>query len=284
MVSEIEDVAGKNAIITGGASGLGLAMAKSFASAGINVAITDIEERALAEALKGFEDSSTRVIGIKADVTNRDDMARAAQQAIDSLGNIHILCNNAGVALSKPIAKMTYKDWDWVIGVDLMGVINGIQSVLPHMIEHSEGGHVVNTSSMAGYYGMLGNGAYAAAKFAVVGISETMRLDLRRKGINVSVLSPGVVDTGIFQSERNRQDEFGGELDSGFKSPATVAALKAMKSLHPSVIGDMVLHAIRNEIFYIFSHREFQPGIDARHKEITEAFDLWEEFLEGSAT
>ena len=164
-------------------------------------------------------------------------MAQATQQAIDSLGNIHIMCNNA----------------------------------------------VVNTASLAGYFGMHGNAPYAAAKFGVVGISETMRLDLRRKGINVSVLSPGVVDTAIFQSDRNRPDELGREQDAGFSAPDFTERLKRVDVLQPSVIGDMVLHAIRHNIFYIVSQRDFQPGIDARHREITAAFDLWEEFLEGAA-
>ncbi len=277
------ELAGKTAFITGGASGLGLAMARAFASAGMKVAITDVEQASMDRVADEFSDSNSVVMVIKADVSNREDMDRAAQQAFDRLGNVHILCNNAGVAVSKNVAEMTQQDWDWVMGVDLDGVINGVQLFVPHMIAHGEGGHVVNTASIAGLIGVPNLVAYNAAKFAVVGISESMRQDLAAHGVSVSVLCPGLVNTGIFKSERNRPDSLGGAASSELSDEEREAMRKASgldnaQMVEPDLIGEMVLHAVRNQIFYIVSHKEFQPVVEARYKEINSAFDLWAEF------
>lgn len=282
----MKDVAGKVAFVTGGASGLGLAMAHSFTGAGMKVAIADIEDSALEAAKLAFSDTNAEVITIKTDVTDRESMAQARQKTLDAFGKVHVVCNNAGVALNGNIADMTYRDWDWVMKVNLNGVINGIVTFINDIKSHGEGGHFVNTASIAGQYGMPGLSAYCASKFAVVGISETMRIDLADDNIGVSVLCPGIVSTGIGSSERNRPDEFGG-TDTPAMTPrdgsATVAG-QEMDVMEPSVIGDIVLCGIQNNEFYLLTHKEFRGPLENRAEEIANAFDTWDEYRKNLGT
>ncbi len=277
----MENVAGKTAFITGGASGLGLAMARSFSGAGMKVAIADIEDNALASAAEYFSDSNSEVITMKVDVTDRDAMEQAARDTLDAFGKVHVLCNNAGVALTGNIADMTYKDWDWIMRVNLDGVINGNVAFIRHILEHGEGGHIINTASMAGQVGMGNLGIYNTSKFAVVGMSESMRQDLEPRNVGVSVLCPGFVATNIYTSERNRPDTLGGEQASSFSigdNDAERAAARAAildSALDPSVIGDMCLQAILSNDLYILSHPEFKESVGGRGAAISAAFDRW---------
>ena len=285
----MKDLAGKVAFITGGAAGLGLAMARSLSSAGMKIAIADIEDNALNAAAASFSDTNAEIITIKADVTDRESMAEARRKTLEKFGKVHLVCNNAGVALNGNIADMTYKDWDWVMKVNLDGVINGLVTFINDVKSHGEGGHFVNTASIAGQYGMPGLGVYCASKFAVVGISETMRIDLAKDNIGVSVLCPGVVETGIGNSERNRPDEYGGDSEPAMsqseesqseesqneESQNEEPAPIEMDVMKPEAIGDIVLHAVQNDIFYILTHGEFQPPVSSRSSEIAEAFQYW---------
>ncbi len=279
----MENVAGKVAFITGGASGLGLAMARSFTGAGMKVAIADIQDDALEAAREEFSDSNAEVIVLKVDVTDRDAMEQAARDTREAFGKVHVLCNNAGVALTGNISEMSYKDWDWVMKVNLDGVINGMVAFVNLIKSHGEGGHIVNTASMAGQLGMENLSVYNTAKFAVVGMSESMRHDLALFDIGTSVLCPGFVATEIFHSERNRPDELGGPEASGFNlqnndaDPAVQEQREQMlvNALDPSVIGDMVLHAIQTNEFYILSHPEFKQGVINRGQELSDSFDHW---------
>jgi NAD(P)-dependent dehydrogenase (short-subunit alcohol dehydrogenase family) len=279
----MENIAGKVAFITGGASGLGLAMARSFTSAGMKVAIADIQDDALEAAREEFSDSNAEVIVLKVDVTDRDAMEQAAQDTLEAFGKVHVLCNNAGVALSGNVTDMSYKDWDWVMKVNLDGVINGMVAFINLIKSHGEGGHIVNTASIAGQLGIENLSVYNTAKFAVVGMSESIRHDLAPFNIGTSVLCPGFVATQIFQSERNRPGELGGPEASGFKmaevngDPAAQEQRDQMlaAALDPSVIGDMVLHAIQTDEFYILSHAEFKEGVLNRGKELSDSFDRW---------
>ena len=275
----MKDVAGKVAFITGGASGLGLAMAHSFTGAGMKVAIADVEDSALDAAKLAFSDTNSDVITMKVDVTDREAMADARQQTLDAFGKVHIVCNNAGVALNGNIADMSYKDWDWVMKVNLDGVINGIVTFIDDIKSHGEGGHVVNTASIAGHYGMPRLGIYVASKFAVVGISETMRVDLADDNIGISVLCPGVVSTGIGSSERNRPDQFGGSKSPAM-TPREGAAPIEMNVMEPAAIGDIVLHAIQNDQFYIMTHNEFHAPVQTRGEEIAASFEYWRQYRE----
>ena len=280
----MQEVAGKVAFITGGASGMGLAMARSFSAAGMKVVIADIEQSALDRVAAEFAASHAEVLTLRVDVTDRAGMDAAARQTVEHFGKVHVLCNNAGVAVGGTTDVMDYRDWDWVMGVNLGGVINGVQAFLPHMLAHGEAGHIVNTASMAGHLAIRGLAVYNTTKFAVVGLSEAMRVDLTDKSIGVSVLCPGVVNTNIFESGRNRPPELQGESDNtgdlllADAAPAEREARMARimeGALDPAVVGDMVLDAIRNDDLYIFTHPEMQMFVDERHRDINTAFDRW---------
>ncbi len=283
----MKDVTGKVAFITGGASGMGLAMARSFSAAGMKVAIVDIEQEALDRVVAEFKKTNAEVIALKVDVTDRDAMEQAARDTEAAFGKVHVVCNNAGVAVGGGIDAMTYKDWDWVMGVNLAGVINGVQTFVERIKKHGEGGHFVNTASMAGQFAIPGLGVYNTTKYAVVGMSETMRADLAQYNIGVSVLCPGVVTTNIFNSGRNRPNELKGETDNSTQlltadvSDAEQAARMQQimaSALDPAVVGDMVLAAIQADDPYIFTHPDLKPMVDARSSAINESFARWAQY------
>ena len=277
----MRQLAGNVAFITGGASGIGLAMARSFSAAGMKVAIADIEEQALAQAAASFAPSNAELIALRVDVTDRDAMARAADETERAFGKVHIVCNNAGVGIAGPMEKVSYADWDWVVGVNLDGVINGVQTFVQRIIAHGEGGHIVNTASLAGHLAVPGLGVYNTTKFAVVGLSETMRAELAVHNIGVSVLCPGFVNTNIFTSERNRPDALRTQADSDpqpMELEAYAAYLDSM--IDPSVVGDMTLHAIRHDEAYIFPHPEIADGVSGRLAEIQASIERWRQYRE----
>ena len=280
----MRDVTGKVAFITGGASGMGLAMARSFSRAGMKVVIADIEQSALDQVAKEFSASNAEHLTLKVDVTDRDAMEQAAAATVERFGKVHVLCNNAGVAVGGSIAEMDYNDWDWVTRVNIDGVVNGVQTFLPRLTEHGEGGHVVNTASMAGHIAIPGLSVYTATKFAVVGLSETMRADLTAHNVGVSVLCPGVVSTNIFNSERNRPADLPGTSTlegmgtGGDEDEMVDTALS--NGLDPAVVGDMVLHAIQEDEFYIFTHPELSAMSDLRTQEMGDAYARWRQYRE----
>jgi NAD(P)-dependent dehydrogenase (short-subunit alcohol dehydrogenase family) len=219
-------------------------------------------------------------------------MARAADETERAFGKVHVLCNNAGVAVAGRIDSMTYRDWDWVLGVNLNGVVNGLQTFIERIVRHGEGGHIVNTASMAGQMPVPGLSVYNASKYAVVGISETIRQELAPMGIGVSVLCPGVVATNIFDSGRNRPAEMKPEdgkdnarlvvgSDGGGASAASDAGQEAQRAamlaaaLDPATVGDMVVDAIRNDDAYIFTHPELKGIVDMRQAAIAAGFERW---------
>jgi NADP-dependent 3-hydroxy acid dehydrogenase YdfG len=283
----MQDVSGKVAFITGGASGMGLAMARSFSAAGMKVAIADIELAALDRVIAEFKKTNAKVIGLKVDVTNRDAMEKAARDTIAAFGKVHVVCNNAGVAVGGPVDAMTYKDWDWVMKVNLDGVVNGVQTFVERIKSHGEGGHFVNTASMAGHLAFPGLGVYSTTKFAVVGMSDTMRADLAPHNIGVSVLCPGVVSTNIFNSGRNRPEDLKGETDTAslVLTADTNDAERAERmqqimagALDPAVVGDMVLAAIQANDPYIFTHPELKTMVDERSAAINASFARWAQY------
>jgi NAD(P)-dependent dehydrogenase (short-subunit alcohol dehydrogenase family) len=181
---------GKTAFVTGGASGIGLALCRAFGQRGMNVAIADVEVAACAEAVEMLRSEGVSAIGATCDVSDRESLANAAAKAFSEFGKVHILCNNAGVSRAGPIEQVAASDWDWVIGVNLRGLIHGLQIFLPHMKAHGEDGHIVNTASMNGVAGAALAGPYCATKFAAVGISEVLAAELAGGPIGVSVLCP----------------------------------------------------------------------------------------------
>ena len=281
----MRDVKGKTAFITGGASGMGLAMARSFAAAGMKVVIADIEQKALDTVTAEFEASNAEFLTLALDVTDREAFAAAADAAEARFGKVHVVCNNAGVALSGPIDKMTYKDWDWITSVNYDGVVNGIVTFVDRIKAHGDGGHFVNTASMAGHLTLPGMSVYAATKFAVVGISEAMHADLLEHNVGVSVLCPGVVNTNIFDSTRNRPEAYAGDdaaaaLFSEVPPEQRDARLDELRatSLDPAIVGDMVLHAIREDELYIFTHPETEAMADVRQTKMVDAFEYWRQY------
>ncbi|MCY3819645.1 MAG: SDR family NAD(P)-dependent oxidoreductase [Gammaproteobacteria bacterium] len=277
----MRDVAGKVAFVTGGASGIGLAMARSFCAAGMKVAIADIEEQALDAAIASFAPGNAPVIGLRTDVTDRDAMARAADETEHAFGKVHVVCNNAGVGLAGPIEELSYDDWDWVLGVNLQGVVNGVQTFLPRIVAHGEGGHIVNTASLAGHVPVPGLSVYNTTKFAVVGLSETMRAELASRNIGVSVLCPGFVDTNIFTSGRTRPDALRAQPGSDPQPMNLEAYAKFLDGmLDPSIVGDMTLHAIQQNEAYIFTHPDIAAGVSGRLADIQGSVERWRQYLD----
>jgi len=268
----MKNVEGKVAFITGGASGIGLGMASVFHSAGMKVIIADIRKDHLEGAMESFVGDTRDIHTIQLDVTDRKAFENAAREAEQVFGKVHILCNNAGVYLYGPIQKATYEDWDWTLNVNLGGVINGIQTFVTRIISHGEGGHIVNTSSISGIFVAGGTGIYTTSKFAVVGLSEALRLDLEKENIGVSVLCPGFVNSRIYDCGKTRPEQLS---NSGYTVKQEV--LDRLKNAHneigmdPLEIGRKVLSAIRMNKLYIITHPEFAHEIHRRSEAILAA-------------
>jgi NAD(P)-dependent dehydrogenase (short-subunit alcohol dehydrogenase family) len=268
---------GKTAFITGGASGIGLALAQAFAKEGMKVMLADVETGALEQAVAGLRDVGADIRGIHCDVADAGSVERAAQATFDAFGHVHVLCNNAGVAAAGGIDNISVDNWRWVIDVNLMGVLHGIKSFLPHIREHGEGGHIVNTASMAGINGGLGFSPYAASKFAVVAMSEGLLMHLKPRGIGVSVLCPHFVRTAIGQSGRNRPERYGPvtPLDPASPAAAMIAELARLieAGVESSDVAARVLAAIRDDEFYVFTHPNMRELVDGRFAAIQAAMD-----------
>lgn len=266
----MEDLKDKVAFVTGGASGIGLAMARCFAGEGAKIVLADIEVGALEKAEEELRAAGAEVKGVGCDVADPQSVAAAAEQALEAFGKVHVLCNNAGVAPSGAIDETTPEDWKWCLGVNLMGVVHGIQSLVPQMKAHGEGGHVVNTSSVAGLMALPTLGIYTAAKYAVVGISETLRGELAPFNIGVSVLCPSFVKTRLNESHRNRPADLG----PGPEEADAFMTQMLSTATEPSVIAERVLRGMRRGDFYILPHPEVKAGFQVRADEILAAFDL----------
>jgi NAD(P)-dependent dehydrogenase (short-subunit alcohol dehydrogenase family) len=273
----MRDLAGKTAFITGGASGIGLAFGHAFAKQGMKVVLADIEAQALDAAVGGLRDVTRDVRGVVCDVSDPAGVDRAAQAAFDAFGKVHVVCNNAGVAGGGGIDNISLESWRWVVDVNLMGVVHGVKAFLPHMRAHGEGGHFVNTASMAGMTYGLGFGPYTATKYAVVGISEGLSMQLAPFGIGVSVLCPGYVNTRIGESGRNRQDRYGASptIEPNSQAAALVAHVAELlrNGLDPSDVADRVVAAIRTDQLYVFTHTEMNAEAKARMAAITAVMD-----------
>ena len=273
----MRELAGKTAFATGGAAGIGLALGRAFAQAGTKVMLADIEADALQAAVKSLREISPDIGGTICDVADAASVERAAQAAFDAFGKVHVVCNNAGVAAGGGIDHISLDNWRWVIDVNLMGVLHGIKSFLPHIRAHGEGGHIVNTASMAGMQGGLGLSPYGASKFAVVSMSEGLNLQLKPHGIGVSVLCPSYVRTRIGESGRNRPERYGQSqpLDPASPAAAMVAAIaeNIQAGLDPAFVAARVLAAIREDQLYVFTHQGMRAEVEGRFAAILAAMD-----------
>lgn len=253
---------GKVAVVTGGASGIGRAMADRLAREGMNIVLADIEGSALSAAVDEMKSGGASVIGVKTDVARQDQLDALAARTISEFGAVHILCNNAGVGGdAAPIWELELETWKWVLGVNLWGVIHGIRSFVPAMIRHGSEGHVVNTASMAGLLSVPYIAPYHTTKHAVVSLSEALHHELQIAGskIRVSVLCPSFVRTNIMESQRNRPEDL--RVADREKTPAELALDAAIRGgvesgIPPSDVADTVFDAISEEQFYIFPHSE----------------------------
>ncbi|MFN3521978.1 MAG: SDR family NAD(P)-dependent oxidoreductase [Phenylobacterium sp.] len=263
------DLKGKTAFITGGASGIGLAMAEAFGRAGMSVMLGDIDEAALKAAVEKLEGLQVKADGLVCDVTERAALEAAANRTVETFGKVHVVCNNAGVGAGGPLGEVAAADWDWVVSVNLMGVVYGVESFLPRIRAHGEGGAFVNTASMAGMLSPPGMEPYSATKFAVVAMSEGWAAQLAPENIGVSVLCPGFVKTRIDQSGRARQARFGGP-----KTLAPVAADSPVQTgIDPARVGERVREALEAGERYIFTHPDMRPMLEARFAGILAGFD-----------
>jgi NAD(P)-dependent dehydrogenase (short-subunit alcohol dehydrogenase family) len=272
---------GKTAFVTGGASGIGLALCRAFGQRGMNVAIADIEAAACAQAVETLRREGVRVIGTACDVSDRASLTEAAAKAFAEFGNVHILCNNAGVSRAGPIETIAASDWDWVIGVNLRGLIHGLQIFLPHMKAHGEQGHIVNTASMNGVAGAALAGPYCATKFAAVGISEVLAAELDGSAIGVSVLCPSWVKTRMLDNGRNRPAQFGGPIvldtDGGNAERNKRYAQALAGGLDPAHVAKLVLDAIAARQLYVFTHADRRPDIERRFDMMMDSFEALSE-------
>ena len=265
----MRDLEGRVAFITGGGSGVGLGMAKAFVAAGMRVAIADIRADHLEAATAELEGT---VLPVQLDVTDRTAFARTAEVVERELGNVHILCNNAGINLFNDIADATYQDWDWVLGVNLGGVVNGVVTFVPRIKAHGEGGHIVNTASMAALVAGPGAGIYTTAKFAVHGLSDALRWSLLPHGIGVSMVCPGLVKSKIYESDLIRPPELSTDV-----TPADADFMRILPGLHeagmePDEIGEKVVRAIRENRFYVFTHPDHREELRGIFDEIIGSF------------
>jgi NAD(P)-dependent dehydrogenase (short-subunit alcohol dehydrogenase family) len=266
----MKDFRGRTAFITGGASGIGLGLATVLGRHGARIAIADIEEPRLDGACRQLRDAGLEAEGFVLDVAKRASVEAAAQEALTRFGKIHIVCNNAGVAVQEPLGAMAPRDWAWTFDVNFMGVVHGMETFMPILIEQGDGGWFVNTSSIAGLVKLPNFSAYAATKYAVVGASAVWRAQLAPHHVGVSVFCPGAVKTAIFDSRRNQQMEYGG--DRGGSRGAADDRHSIDTGVDPEVVAEHVVEAIRDGDFYIVTHGEFRPAFEDRYRDVVSSF------------
>lgn len=273
----MQQLAGKTAFVTGGASGIGFALGRALAAAGMKVMLADIERDALATAVKTLNEAGHDVQSVLCDVADAPSVERAATACLAAFGKVHVVCNNAGVGGGGGVDDISLETWRWVLDVNLMGVLHGIRTFLPRIRAHGEGGHIVNTASMAGLQSGLGFSPYATSKYAVVAMSEGLAKEVATLGIGVTVLCPGFVRTRIWESGRNRQERYGPALPP---DPASTAgkllahlAERGRSGLDPDEVAAQTLAAIRANELYVFTHPEMRDEVDERFAAINAAFD-----------
>jgi NAD(P)-dependent dehydrogenase (short-subunit alcohol dehydrogenase family) len=259
----------RTAVVTGGASGIGRALALLFAREGANVVVADLDEAGMAETVAGVSQAGRRALAVKTDVSRLADVEALADRAFGEFGAVHVVCNNAGVALWGGLESVTHKDWEWAMGVNLWGVIHGVEAFVPRMVAGKQPGHVVNTASMAGLIASQGLGIYNTTKYAVVGLSETLQKDLRGYDIGVSVLCPMGVNTQIRQSDRNRPAALRNEAPE--REGRAVELIG--RYLPPEHVAERVLRAIYANRLYVITHEEGLTPLKRRFERMAQGIE-----------
>jgi NAD(P)-dependent dehydrogenase (short-subunit alcohol dehydrogenase family) len=273
----MRELTGKTAFVTGGASGIGFALGRALAEAGMKVMLADIETDVLTAAVQSLHSVGLDVRGVSCDVADPVSVERAAVVSYEAFGNVHVVCNNAGVAGGGGIDNISLDSWRWVLDVNLMGVLHGIRTFLPHIRAHGEGGHILNTAAWAGMQSGLGFSPYAASKFAVVNMSEELAMELKPLGIGVTVLCPSFVRTRISESGRNRPARYGPMQIPAPASPAGAFAARlaelSQSGLDPSEVAARTLTAICEDELYVFTHPQMRGEVEKRFAAILAAMD-----------
>lgn len=262
----VESFVGRVAVVTGGASGIGRALALGLAREGARVVVADRDEAGMAEVVTAIRALGGEAIAVPTDVSELGQVQTLADRAFSAFGKVHVLCNNAGVAVWGGLEAATHRDWQWVLGVNLWGVIHGVEAFVPRMIAQKEPGHILNTASMAGLIASQGLGVYNTSKYAVVGLSETLAKDLRPYGIGVSILCPIGVDTRIRESERNRPAALRNETPAGGEAVNLIGRMLA-----PETVAEMALAAIRENRLYVITHEEGLEPLRRRARRLEQA-------------
>lgn len=272
------DFKGKVAFITGGASGIGFGQAKVLAEqVGMKVVIADVQPNRLEEAAAYFKDKDVQVHIMTLDVTDRVAYAAAAIEVEKKFGPVQVLMNTAGVSARGPVELATTDDWDWHIDVNLRGVINGVQTFLPRMIEHGDGGHIVNTASISSFFVIPTAALYSTSKFAVRGLSESLRLELAKFNIAVSCLCPGAVNTNFMDVGVTRSNKYS---QSGFVEDAeAVARVKVHleAGFDPLDLAERTFVGMERNDLWIFPYPEFIPSLERKHKLLIDSINQWKD-------
>jgi NAD(P)-dependent dehydrogenase (short-subunit alcohol dehydrogenase family) len=265
---------GAGAMITGGASGIGLAVAKQLGAKGAKLVLADIEQGALDTAVGAFREAGVEAHGVICDVSKRESVEALADESFGRLGKVHLIFNNAGVAVGGPMLEMTHDDWRWIIDVDLWGPIHGVESFVPRMVEQGEGGHVLFTASFAGLVPNIGLGPYCVAKYGVVAMAEVLSRELRQHEIGVSVLCPMRVGTNIGHSERNRAVDYGG-ADAGnlVEDQDEGNDDMAGRVLDVDDVAALTVDAVVGNRLYVLPHEESRQAIRRRFERIDRTFE-----------
>jgi NAD(P)-dependent dehydrogenase (short-subunit alcohol dehydrogenase family) len=270
----MKDFADKVAVITGAASGIGLALAERCVREGMKVVLADVEPAALAKAEAEMRSAGATVLAVRCDVSQASSVEALAQQTLEAFGAIHLLCNNAGVATTGTVWESNLSDWEWVIGVNLWGVIHGLRTFVPIMLAQDTECHMINTASLSGLLSFPRGGVYAVSKHGVVTLSEALHHELAERGgkVKVSLLCPGLVKTRIVDAARNRPERLAAAEPIGAVEAAGWESLRQQMeaAMPPGQIADAVFRAIREERFYILPHPEWKDRIRTRMEDIVQ--------------
>jgi NAD(P)-dependent dehydrogenase (short-subunit alcohol dehydrogenase family) len=266
-------IAGRGAVVTGGASGIGLATARRLAERGARVVLADVDAEALDRAVEGLRSAGHVAHGVGCDVTSLDDVEALAERSAELLGSVHIVFNNAGVGIAGAVAETSHDDWRWIIDVDLWGPIHGVEVFVPRLLRQGDGGYLLFTASFAGLVPNIGLGAYCVAKYGVVALAEVLRRELRPHGIGVSVLCPMRVDTAIEQSERVRDARYGPRRASTVADQMPPGRDIAGRILDADHVAEMTVAAVEADRLYVLPHDESREPIRRRFAQIDRTFD-----------